>query len=285
MQTKNPTKIGFQKHQQGKVTVYFDPAFVPASAVENLLTLPETLQTMAGRDSRSAGHKSVWTWEPEWSGTTKFVVRKYMHGGLLRHVWRDWFLQRGPMFRELNIARHLQRNGVPTPSPVALRLQKLLGPVHRAHYISQKVLDSVDLLSLCRKFLESTAPPPEVRQSLASAIASLLFRLHEAGICHKDLNLKNILLSPETSPTRAFIIDFKKAVWKEEITLREGFENLVRLDRSIVKWAASRKFLTLSDRLRVLRNYIRLRGGQNRGWKDIARGILTHHRLHSLTRK
>ncbi|MBS3762686.1 MAG: hypothetical protein KGZ25_05195 [Planctomycetes bacterium] len=285
MQIKNPTEIGFKKHQQDKVTVYFDSAVVPESVLDKIVNLPELLQNLAGRDSRSAGHKSVWTWEPGWDRTSKLIVRKYVHGGLLRHLWGSWFLRKRQMLREINIVRHLQQHDVPTPSPVALRLQKVLGPICKAHYISEEVTDSVDILSACRAYMESTPPPPETRRSIASKIASLLYKMHEAGICHKDLNLKNILLSPTAKPVNAFIIDFKKAFWENEVSLQDKLKNLVRLDRSIVKWPASRQLITLSDRLRVMRDYIRLHEGPDSNWKDIARQVLTRHRLHSLSRK
>ena len=60
---------------------------------------------------------------------------------------------------------------------------------------------------------------------------------------------------------------------------------LVRLDRSVVKWAAPRRAVTLSDRLRTLRDYIRATRAPDSDWKQVARSVRTRHGAHLLSRK
>ncbi|MDP6439549.1 MAG: lipopolysaccharide kinase InaA family protein [Candidatus Brocadiia bacterium] len=278
------------RHVEGRVELRVSDEIVPPEGLPDLMRLPEILRNLPGVQSRAAGRMTVWRWEPAWVdggrlAARRFVVRQFAHGGLLGSLWGTAFLSRRPMLGELGLALHALERGVPTCRPVALRFQRAIGPVFRAHYVTEEILGAVNLLELCEREAPGDGVSPGLRQAISRAVAGAVAAMHGAGIRHGDLNLKNILVTPEADPPRAFVIDFKKARAQNCVGLREGLRNLLRLDRSVVKWPASRRAITLSDRLRTLRDYLRAVEGAECDWKMIARSLRTRHRMHALSRK
>lgn len=272
----------FSVHTVGNVELIVDCRAVSDEGIQSLLDLPGVLRNLPGRDSRSRGRESVWTWSPNWS-ESDLVVRQYVHGGVLGRLWGSLFLSSRQMHRELRIARHALDCGVPTCRPVALRIEHVFGPLVRGHYVTEKLESTQNLLEFCRMHGEELTIKQRIEVS--HAIARTLSRMHDAGIYHSDLNLKNILVRRENAQNCVQVIDFKKSGLRNRLDLAEGLQNLVRLDRSVLKWPASRAAISLTDRLRTLRRYIRIRGAGQSDWKDTARKVLTHHRFHALSRR
>jgi len=81
------------------------------------------------------------------------------------------------------------------------------------------------------------------------------------------------------------VIDFKKARLQNHVGFERRLRNMVRLDRSIVKWPESRRAVTIADRLRTLREYLKLQPGLGDDWKEVARRIRTRHLVHAVSRK
>ena len=276
---------------KGGVVVWADPDVVPRAAVGELFALPMVLDPLRGTASRAAALRTLWRWSPQWLAARRtvgrLVVRQYAHGGLWgrllgRHA--ALFCTSRPMLRELQVALHARQQGVPTARPVALRIQKKFGLLLTAQYVTEEIPEARDLLELSHLVQTGASCPAPARQAIARAVAAALAALHAAGIRHGDLNLKNLLVSERHSPPRAYVIDFKKARLQREVSLQEGLAGLVRLDRSVLKWSASRNLITVADRLRVLREYVRLRAA-TADWKGWARTIRTRHLLHAVTRQ
>lgn len=257
------------RHVEGRVDLRVDGA-VSRQGIRDLVYLPEILRALPGKRSRHAARETVWRWQPSWLGGRRLVVRQYVHGGLLRSLRGVTFLSRRPMLNELRVNQEALQGGVPTCRPIAVRIEHTFGPLLRAHYITEEIPEAVNLLDFCE--MES---PAAVRIGLAHAVAGALVALHQADIRHGDLNLKNILVRSQNERMEAFVIDFKKARIQANITPDEALAALARLDRSIVKWPASRRAISVSDRLRTLRDYIRAVQGSDLDWKPIACYILT----------
>lgn len=274
-----------QQHTRGPVIVYADSRLVPPEGVRDLLRLPEILEHLAGSFSRQAGRRTVWRWNPPWLTNRRLVVRQFAHGGLLGRLRGTVFLSCRSMLRELRIALHARSRGVPTCRPVALRLQRMHDLFWQAHYLSEEIPRAEDLLQLCRRAGPESPYPPARRQELARSVAKAIAAMHDAGIRHDDLNLKNLLVAEREGRLEVHVIDFKKALLQNCVDRRARLRNLVRLDRSVVKWLASRRAVTASDRLRALRAYLALQTDAGEDWKEVARRIRTGHWIHALSRK
>ncbi len=273
-------------HREGKVVVYADSTLVPPQGVRELIRLPEVLRGLPGRSSRSAARTTLWRWNPCWRVGRPLVVRQFVHGGLLGHLWGTLFLSSRPMLRELRVTLHGLSRAVPTCRPAALRLERVVGPVLRGHYITEEIEGAENLLEFCRRRLATAwGYSPAERQALAAAVARTIAAMHHAGIYHGDLNLKNLLVAATHGRAEVYVVDFKKARLMDRVPFRARLRNLARLDRSVVKWRESRQAVTVSDRLRVLRDYLQAEPEAAGDWKQIARRIRTSHAAHALSRR
>jgi 3-deoxy-D-manno-octulosonic acid kinase len=172
-----------------------------------------------GTPSTLAGRSTLRIIEPD------MVVRRLMHGGLLRHVtgWR--FVSPRRTLRELEVSLHLASHGVPTPEILAVRVQRQ-GWFHRIDVITRLVPDSVDLLT----FLEN--PRPECGDIMQGA-GALIRRMHDLGVYHADLHIKNIL---RDSGGGLWLLDLDKACRFDEVPGIMKRLNLRRFVHSVNKW-------------------------------------------------
>lgn len=70
------------------------------------------------------------------------------------------------------------------------------------------------------------------------AAGQLLRLLHEKGVDHPDLNLKNILISSSPSIAPALVLDLDRARLRSHLSARRRRRMLNRFWRSAVKWEA-----------------------------------------------
>src|SRR3989338_11256021 len=224
------------------------------------------------------------------------IIRRVRHGGLWGKVTGDLLWGIGRPVRELINAYKALERGVPTAEILGIRLEAagplLTGPFYRAEVFSRELPETIDLLELL-KSLESTLDVQQHKGEIIRAVALSVRAMHEAGLYHNDLHLKNILITKSTSggPFKAYIIDLDKSSLHESLSLNQRIKNLLRLDRSVEKFmivGAYRRALgrfavanntplrpiTQRDRLRFLRDYM----GGSHTWKEMARGWQGHSR-------
>lgn len=271
-----------ETHSRGPTVVHLNPSNPARHLLNDLFRLPELLEDISGGSSRLAGRTTCWHWRPD-GGQPGYLVRQYVHGGALGRLWGALFTDSERMQRELRVVRYAVLCGVPTPHPVALRVERVWGPFVEGHLVTEYIPDALNLLELCKGDQEGW--PPQRRHAAAHAVAGAVARMHDAGIDHADLNLKNILVQPGDDGLRTHIIDLDKAVVRRPLPLGRRMANLVRLDRSVLKWAASRQSVTLSDRLRVVRSYLGHYPDWRSQWRQILRTHATRHLRHVLTRQ
>ncbi len=269
----------------GKVTVYLNPDYVGRIDIEDLRRLPSILASLGGRSSRQAGRSSLWSWHPQWHDGPGLMVRQYVHGGLLGPLRGSLFFADGRMRRELQLAACARRRGVPTSPPLAVRVERAWGPLVKGHFVSEEIPEAMNLLELCESVGTGQVPSRQQRRDLAAAIASAIADMHDAGILHADLNLKNVLVRNPFDAPEAYVIDFDRAELTPRPTLRQRLANLLRLDRSVVKWAASRRAVAPADRLRTLRCYLARYPEWESRWGRIARRHARRRTRHYLARQ
>ena len=172
-------------------------------------------------------------------GGGRWVVRHYRRGGAMEWLLGDRYLRAGSPrpVREFLLGRALDELDIPTPAHVGAAVYTH-GPWYRGDLVTEFVPDSADLATVL--FPEAAACPatrdrPAIPPAEAMAATGRLIRLlHDRGMVHPDLHLKNILLTAQ--PPRAMVVDLDKATIRARVGQRARGRMLERFWRSARKW-------------------------------------------------
>jgi len=166
------------------------------------------------------------------SGETA-LVRRYRHGGFFRKFTGDIFFTWPPRpFRELAVTLEARRRGVPTVEALGAWVERVGGPFYRGWFITGELKGALDLWDALGGELFSASE----RKILLEAAARSVRRMHQMGVYHEDLNLKNIVVRREGDRIAGYIIDLDKAkLFSGEISAHRSGRNLGRLLRSVRK--------------------------------------------------
>ena len=171
----------------------------------------------------SAGRSSAWFFT--YAGEP-MVLRHYWRGGIVARFCRDVYVWAGRdrtrAFREYRLLARMRSMGLPVPAPVAARVQRR-GPIYRGDLVTATIAESETLDDRLRAGTVSA----EAWQGVGIAIR----QCHEAGACHADLNVRNILLDSRDTP---WVIDWDQGRLRMTDP-RWQQENLDRLRRSLAK--------------------------------------------------
>jgi tRNA A-37 threonylcarbamoyl transferase component Bud32 len=182
------------------------------------------------------------------NSTERFVIRNYRHGGLLGKLFGGVFYDGNRPLNEVHLNEIAARKGVPSAEVIAVAKRKLWGVFYKADFISKEIAGAVDLV----QFLKESSPAfiQKSKKSVIYAVVKLIRSMHDAGIYHADLHLKNILLKSNTNGEfHAYIIDLDKSAALQELNIRQRIKNLLRLDRSLEKlcWSSGETEISLND--------------------------------------
>lgn len=193
-------------------------------------------------------------------GLPGMMARRYVHGGLFASIGRDLHFNPARALNELAVTEAAHAAGVRCPRPIGVLARKAWGPFWRLAFLSEEVPQCEDLIHYCCRLGEY---PPETaaieKRGAIRETAAQVRKMHDAGILHGDLHLKNLLLQRRVAGTPlVYVIDFDMAQGMRgglppELRLR----NLKRLARSVRKLTVANTLLTAWDRLRFLREYLR----------------------------
>ncbi|MFW5791452.1 MAG: lipopolysaccharide kinase InaA family protein, partial [Desulfohalobiaceae bacterium] len=153
------------------------------------------------------------------------VLRRYEHGGVFAALLGGRFFGRPRPLRELAASEEARRAGVRVPEVVAAYVRPLRPFRHMGFLLTREVGQARDLVEAFR----SGEPPGPVLHLLGEEVR----RLHEAGVWHADLHVKNVLLAGGA----VTLIDFDRARIMSPVPERMRIRNLLRFDRSVVKLA------------------------------------------------
>ena len=212
------------------------------------------------------------------AGDEQLVWRRYRHGGILRRLTGDRFLDRRRPTNELRMLEEARLAGIPVAIPVGLAIEPRSALLFRSWLVTALIPGARDLLSYCRGLPDvCQAEIQSENTRLAGLFGQLIARLHAAGFDHADLQMKNLLFRNTDSKTEVFVIDFDRARRFEVLNRRRRAKNLLRLRRSFFKMCFSlarqpgsvpARFLrAYSPRDRALRRYVSHQAGKTR-WKD-----------------
>lgn len=159
---------------------------------------------------------------------TQLVLRHYKRGGLIANLNDDKFLytsvEKSRCYKELEVLQLLRKTKINVPEPIAARIVKS-GLLYTADIITRVINNAVELHEL----LEKESVVADTWQNIGIEIR----KMHDAQICHHDINVKNILLTSLIGNNNVHLLDFDKC------ELRSGNDwkaaNIERLQRSLKK--------------------------------------------------
>lgn len=179
------------------------------------------------------------------------AIRRYRHGGLLRRLTGDLFFFGNRPFQELVVTEKARTAGVPTVKILAAIKQRGWGGWYRGYLITEYLPATVDLIH----YLDQR-PPATQRQEVIALAAHAVRKIHQKGIYHADLHLKNFLVEDERR-VKVYLIDFDKSRMFSSLAPSRRMKNLRRLDRSAEKLKRLGLFLTEADKKHFCHLYAR----------------------------
>jgi Lipopolysaccharide kinase (Kdo/WaaP) family. len=197
-------------------------------------------------------------------GNDSFVVREYWHGGMVGKIFKNLFCDGMRPVRELSICEAASKGGIKTAEIIAIIKCKVFGPLYKFRLITREITESIDLIELLLHSGEN--PLFEQKKRIINELAKSVNDMHNVGIYHADLHLKNILVkSDPCGGVHVYIIDLDKSKQYEKISFQRRMKNIMRLDRSVVKMRRKNRELfsktfpvSKTDRIRFLKKYIEL---------------------------
>jgi 3-deoxy-D-manno-octulosonic acid kinase len=167
----------------------------------------------------------------ELPGGERVVSRRYRRGGAARHLNRARYFLGHRALQELRATARARAGGVRAPLVIAA--------VERPERVGYSAALLTRLLPEAQELASWLADAePDDRMGVLAAAGAQIAAMHEAGVAHPDLNLRNFLVS-RGETTHVWIIDFDRA-----LTLDAGVppsrraRDLLRLGRSIRKLRA-----------------------------------------------
>lgn len=172
----------------------------------------------------------------------KGLVRSYRHGGLLRRWSRDWFMGWPPRpLAELLVAEQARRRGVPTPNVAAAVAAYAWGPLYHGWLVTRELCGAEDLWRAVR-----SKDPARPVTALMARVGKTVRFMHEAGVYHTDLNMRNLLVRGPAQ--EVFVIDFDKGrLFERPVPQTLRRRNVARLRRSIRKLDPAHRHVSEED--------------------------------------
>lgn len=211
----------------------------------------------------------------------RMALREFRHGGGFRFLTGGLFFSGKRVEKELVILDFARKAGLPVPEPLGGAVIKA-GPFNRMFLFSEVIENAEDFVTYLSR---EHAPEMELWRKILHRTAEEVRRMHDAGIHHGDLHVRNLLvrLKDEKDP-EIFIIDFDKSAVKVDLTVNEREQNLMRLGRSVDKLPRPGR-VTRSDMLRLFRAYLAAGPSIYVDEKAFADRFGAHRAMHARSRK
>lgn len=159
---------------------------------------------------------------------TDLVLRHYKRGGLVAKLNEDSFCYTGientRCQKELSVLEVLRKANINVPEPIAGRIVKK-GPIYTADIITKVIPQATEL----HEILQEKSVHVKTWRNIGSEIR----KMHQAQICHHDINVKNILLVNNKASHTVHLLDFDKCEVRQGNHWKAG--NIERLKRSLNK--------------------------------------------------
>ncbi len=152
------------------------------------------------------------------------ILRPYRRGGVIRLFVKEAYLFVNRPRREWDVHVDLYDEGFPVPEPLGVVWERR-GFVYRGAFAT-RWMDGTDILAATRE-------RPDDAPALLTRVGESIRRMHDLGVYHADLQVRNILIrSGDDEPV---FIDFDNARRLPHVSGVARARNLLRLRRSCAK--------------------------------------------------
>ncbi|NYS62342.1 3-deoxy-D-manno-octulosonic acid kinase [Vreelandella salicampi] len=202
---------------------------------------PEYWRERALITGEAPGRGNSFFLQPTPGASTQWVLRPYRRGGLIaklsksRYVWTG--LERSRAFHEMRLTAALFDQGLPVPRPIAACVTRH-GLTYEAALITQRIPGTHALAD----WLDDEQIPAETLSAVLTSVGRMIFRFHDHGLDHVDLNARNILIDQHGTP---WLIDLDRCRLRGPGKWQKA--NLQRLERSLEKFTAKLHSAELMD--------------------------------------
>ncbi|MHC4663294.1 MAG: lipopolysaccharide kinase InaA family protein [Planctomycetota bacterium] len=216
-------------------------------------------------------------------GNRRMVIRHYSHGGALRKITGDKFIGANRFINEIDVSMKAISAGVNAPVPLGVVYNQKLG-VAQGDHLSVEIPGAISIMEKALnadqgKTDNIESEVPDSARYIASTIldiAGLVRKLHDAGIYHADLHIKNIL----DTPFGYYLIDFDGAIYHESLSAKLRTDNLFRMLRSVEKFLGQKILQTCFKPYWLYYCYEKLTPMLETSSDEFAKGYETHAARH-----
>ena len=287
----------FSTLNKGNVTLYLKKDYenrmsgLDIDALFNLCKEHPPSPNHAGRSELNESYKGRTPCETllmESLGNESFVVREYWHGGMIGAILKDYFWDDMRPVRELSVCEAASRGGINTTEIIAIVKNNIFGPFYKFRLVTKEITESIDLVELLLHSEENQLL--EQKREIINKLAKAVNDMHNVGIYHADLHLKNVLVKSDPGGgVHVYIIDLDKSKQYEKISCQRRMKNIMRLDRSVAKLRRKNRELfsktfpvSSTDRIRFLKKYIELNSESAKPLRYYVQSYSNTHALHRL---
>ena len=255
-------------HRIGETYLVLDRSMAPELVPLGLAAPEKRAEWFAGAPVRGRGATPA---IPIRSGV-RMILRRYRHGGLLSQLTGSLYIGPERALSELRVTARAASLGAPVPRVLCLVLWPVLGPFWSGLIGTREESGARDLLGAAR-----TVEPAKARAELALDAGRAIRKLHDAGVDHPDLQVRNVLSQDDNGKRRIVVIDLDRAAYYTSggLPIRRRAANLGRLLRSVVKTGLWPERIGETESAAFLEGYI----DGDRDLRDALRGWLRRERL------
>lgn len=160
--------------------------------------------------------------------TGPVILKIYSHGGCLAKFPFSKYFFTNRALNEFNLYFNHLISKIPVPEYLGIFWRERLS-FKLCGIIVKYLVNSLDL----EKFLIANDYTEESKKIVLQSTGVIIKTLHEIGIYHHDLQVRNILV--DTQSSSIYIVDFDKASFMGKLSLFFITQNLIRLKRSFIK--------------------------------------------------
>ncbi len=167
------------------------------------------------------------------------LLKLYSHGGLLKNLFSTKYYYFSNRFlNEFYLYTSTLKNNIPVPEYLGGFWIKRHG-LYKCGVITQYLSDTVTLENYLRIKTHTNSEKYDILIKCGRTIRTM----HNIGILHNDLQIRNILINP--AEKSVYLIDFDNAKKLPSINLFNRTQNLLRLKRSFFKRDISIDFFSI----------------------------------------